>query len=81
MLTNEKEQGDYLFLRTSLGGDSFRSQWGRFQCRWSQWVESMGTVPIDLYNSKSRKVKKSTRTVPIDFSVLGVYLQTAQAEF
>ncbi|OQA26502.1 MAG: hypothetical protein BWY61_00633 [Firmicutes bacterium ADurb.Bin354] len=29
--------------------------------------ESMGTVPIDLYNSKSRKVKKSTRTVPIDF--------------
>ena len=26
----------------------------------------MGTVPIDLYYSKSRKVKKSTRTVPID---------------
>jgi len=56
VLTNEKEQGDYLFLKTSLGGDSFR-----------YFRESMGTVPIDLYNSKSRKVKKSTRTVPIDF--------------
>ena len=26
----------------------------------------MGTVLIDLYYSKNRKVKKSTRTVPID---------------
>lgn len=37
MLTNEKEQGDYLFLKTSLGGDSFR-----------YFRESMGTVPIDF---------------------------------